>query len=657
MGRKLIATILMIILIMQTMLMNANAGALFYVEVDIPTLKADGSITVPVSVKNVPFGINATQFDIYYQTSDLRVNAVKNGTLSQGFTLIEKPKSGFSRVILYTLTNTKMPTGSGSLALLEFTPSRTLETGRKLEFSLRNLVFSGATSPLDAKNFEVKNLAYYYQGGVQSSTPPTVIPSVAPSLTPTPTQPGTATPTQSATPLRTLAPTPTPTPMRTPTQTATPVYNIQLTPTPRNNESNTPEPTVQPYITATPIIKTTPTPVPTPTKYDYDTDRIRVSSQVELGKNLADSGGLRFFSDPELERELRETAVNSDNTDKLEEAKALNNEPEMQNGLSEIAVSVWSSAEKFHTEQGVPITVKYENQSGEIVENIKIGLEIPDGLEIDRIGEGKVSGKTIYWVIDELYGGESGELSLDLKVKKEFDGPKIEEFICKVANTEIMEGKNLSKLKVMLYSENGKSFKHSKYINGYSDGTFKPDKKVTRAEMASILSRLVNYKTDVSKKSGFIDVPSGFWAGDAIYKIVSAGLFAGYSDKTFRPDLPMSRAEFAVVIARLLKTAGMDTVNGYFLDMENHWAKPYAENIRRIGVMKGYSDKTFRPDEPISRAEMVTAINKFYFRGPLNSTKQHYLDVPLKHWAFGNIEEAAYGHLYKLAGDGSENKN
>jgi len=185
--------------------------------------------------------------------------------------------------------------------------------------------------------------------------------------------------------------------------------------------------------------------------------------------------------------------------------------------------------------------------------------------------------------------------------------------------------------------------RHITYMVGYPDGTFQPDKPVTRAEMATILSRLLS---DSQSRNGeaFPDVGATHWAAQAIGSARASGMMEGDATGAFRPDDTITRAEMAAITARWLKLAATDG-STKFTDTAGHWADSAIGASEAAGILKGYEDSRFKPDANLTRAEAVTAINRMLNREPLTSgTGQTWSDVPAVHWAFGDIEEASKEH-------------
>ncbi|WP_276357007.1 fibronectin type III domain-containing protein [Cohnella caldifontis] len=182
------------------------------------------------------------------------------------------------------------------------------------------------------------------------------------------------------------------------------------------------------------------------------------------------------------------------------------------------------------------------------------------------------------------------------------------------------------------------------YISGYAGGLFKPNASMTRAEMAAILVQaFADDATGETKETGtFYDVPAGHWAADAIRVAAARGLMSGYPDGTFRPDKPITRAEMAALLSLLIRSAG-DAAGqgGGFADTDGHWAQAAIRKAQTAGLISGYGDGTFRPDRTLTRAEAVVIVNKLLQINPNDGATPYYSDVPRTHWAYGAVQAAS----------------
>ena len=195
---------------------------------------------------------------------------------------------------------------------------------------------------------------------------------------------------------------------------------------------------------------------------------------------------------------------------------------------------------------------------------------------------------------------------------------------------------------------------HYAYIVGYEDGEVKPNNNITRAEVATIFFRLLTDDARAyywSTDSGFSDVKPGDWYNNAVSTMVNAGILNGYSDGTFKPNANITRAEFATIAARFLSNSY--SLNDRFYDTEGHWAEPYINRAAEVGWINGYSDGSFKPDKAITRAEAVTLVNAVLGREPhedhLLSNMIRWPDNPKSAWYYEAIQEATNSHDYDWA--------
>jgi hypothetical protein len=196
-----------------------------------------------------------------------------------------------------------------------------------------------------------------------------------------------------------------------------------------------------------------------------------------------------------------------------------------------------------------------------------------------------------------------------------------------------------------IVSAEGGNVHHDAYITGYSDGTFRPNQAVTRAEMSTMLYRLLSGSMQTGTAPfAFTDVSNGYWAASAIKWGQGAGILNGYPDHSFKPNASITRAEMASILVKWLR---LDTTaaNHTFTDSNGHWASAQIAAVAELGYMTGYADGSFRPDQALTRAEAVVIINRILERGPLTGvTDPTWKDVPASSWAFGAVEEASRTH-------------
>ncbi|MBQ6529543.1 MAG: S-layer homology domain-containing protein [Clostridia bacterium] len=199
---------------------------------------------------------------------------------------------------------------------------------------------------------------------------------------------------------------------------------------------------------------------------------------------------------------------------------------------------------------------------------------------------------------------------------------------------------------------------HNAYVYGYEDGEFKPEGNMTRAEAAAIFARNIAERkgeTIPSKKSSFKDVNSKLWYSSPIAYLENYDVISGYSDGTFAPEEQITRAEFVAMVTRFYELFDKTTTQSKnsFADVATtHWAYKYINTASAMDWIAGYADSTFRPDNSITRAEVVAIVNRVTGR----SADTEYINknmsavniftdlIDKSYWAFYEILEAANTH-------------
>jgi hypothetical protein len=147
------------------------------------------------------------------------------------------------------------------------------------------------------------------------------------------------------------------------------------------------------------------------------------------------------------------------------------------------------------------------------------------------------------------------------------------------------------------------------FVSGYEDGTFKPDRTITRAEFSTMLNKAM--KIEITENINFSDVREKEWFYKEIQKSVAAGFFSGYENNTFRPNNPIKREEVAKVVAGAITTGNIDGEGATLLkdySTIQEWAKNSVNTVYNKGYILGYPDKTYMPSKALTRAEAVKII-------------------------------------------------
>ena len=195
---------------------------------------------------------------------------------------------------------------------------------------------------------------------------------------------------------------------------------------------------------------------------------------------------------------------------------------------------------------------------------------------------------------------------------------------------------------------------HFAYVQGYPDGTVKPTGNITRAETAAILFRLMDEgsrKTYYSTKSGFRDVATGSWYNTYVATLNNAGVITDSSNGYFRPNEAITRAELAAMLANFTETAG---AANYFNDVPaRYWAANAIAICAKLGWITGYPDGSFRPDRNVTRAELMAMINRATGRAPKSADAflpgmKTWSDNTADKWYYLDVQEATNSHSYTV---------
>ncbi len=205
---------------------------------------------------------------------------------------------------------------------------------------------------------------------------------------------------------------------------------------------------------------------------------------------------------------------------------------------------------------------------------------------------------------------------------------------------------------------------HVAYMIGYADGTVRPLSGITRAEVATIFFRLLTDEVRDeywSQRNPYTDVAEDAWYNNAISTLVNMGIISGYSDGTFRPDAAITRAEFTKIAVSFFDYAD-DGYSGRFSDVSGgSWYATFVDAAADMGLIEGYGDGTFRPDAGITRAEACAIVNRTLGRAPEaghllpRSEMNTWSDnANANAWYYADIQEATNSHDYEWVTYGGE---
>lgn len=216
-----------------------------------------------------------------------------------------------------------------------------------------------------------------------------------------------------------------------------------------------------------------------------------------------------------------------------------------------------------------------------------------NGIEIPQVnGEWSIYGVKGKYPVDMVYTTTSGF-------------PVKERLTIQVSNPEYSDV-----LPTQWFSQHIGYLSNKDQISGYLDGSFKPYQVITRAEAATLLGRALGYD-GIQSDTIFKDVAKTSFASGYIQRAVEAKIITGYEDGTFKPEKTISRAEMAILITKAFELTSAQSTQNIFVDVSQSMAAfPYILPIIEARVTKGYSDNTFRPNENVTRSEFAAFLTR-----------------------------------------------
>ena len=340
--------------------------------------------------------------------------------------------------------------------------------------------------------------------------------------------------------------------------------------------------------------------------------------------------------------------------------------------VKELRVEIRNADDKlrFEPEEEILYYVDYYNGNSSKATNVKLVVELPSNLKGDKASDnGKISSKQITWDLGTLKAKEYGRVSF----KAHYTSSKVNEKLITVP-AKIYTGKTLkdtSTVRNLIFCEGASGTgNHQAYCVGYPDGTFLPDGRITRAELAAMICNIEGLRT--ADRGQFTDAYD-HWAANYMQAVADQGYIKPRTYNYFGADEYATRADIAYAIASILDVEDLEPIFISATDTKYCEEKCAIEQLLRLGIMDGYNDGTVRPNNNITRAEAVTIINNYLFRGELYTRGYNYAynfehnyanggssfvlrftDLSTNHWAYGQIMEATNNHRYERVMDGNE---
>ena len=293
------------------------------------------------------------------------------------------------------------------------------------------------------------------------------------------------------------------------------------------------------------------------------------------------------------------------------------------------------------------------NHSDEGISQVVIRSPLPKGISpvIMPFTEGmriRILGDELVITLINLHPGESIQIPLRYRTKADESNGRVVRM--EYGITPLYGIKDTDKLNAQagfLIIRPGETGHHDRYLYGYPDLTVQPERAVSRAEAVAMVVRILKLEGGTALTTVFDKELEGHWARNNIAVAVHHGVIEGYLTGWFKPDQAMNRAEFSTLVAR---TIDLDRTG----DGKAFWAENTMKRLMDYGLLKGDPDGSLRPEDPITRAEAVTILNRLLMRGPLTGIQPYYTDLLEEHWAYGDLIEATYSHDFRFTDEGEE---
>lgn len=307
------------------------------------------------------------------------------------------------------------------------------------------------------------------------------------------------------------------------------------------------------------------------------------------------------------------------------------------------------------------ILIVYDANGGKFADGKEIITELHEENEVIKLKEAptREGYKFLYWSEEEykpradykVTGNQNFVAQWEKVGPKKPDDPKKPDnhpkggtFLSKPADTPLLNRKD-----------------HAQYMIGYPDQNFKPDNKMSRQEVTVMFSRLLNERPQKGMiySRDYKDIPDNLWSATAISYMSKLGMVKGYPDGNFMPRADITRAEFAAMATRFADiSAGSKT----FTDVaKDHWAYDVIQKAAGAGWISGYPDGSFKPDQPITRAEVVAItnrmLNRFADEAYVDTHQDKILqfkDMKKEMWSYYPVVEATNGHGYERKANGKD---
>ncbi len=305
--------------------------------------------------------------------------------------------------------------------------------------------------------------------------------------------------------------------------------------------------------------------------------------------------------------------------------------------------------------QDFTFDIDLKNYMPTTAKNATVAIKIPNGFEKSKYSKLNVVDGHIIIPVKDIKAGDIDKISIRLKALKGVKHDTEITGLVEVEGGSQIYPINVSNAKFKVY-EVDKLYSVKPYIKGMPDGKVYKNKHVTRAEIATMLSVCLQNENEPyrnNKSTNFTDVNAGDWYSKYVEDAVRYGLFGGFKDGTFRPNKDITRAELSKVIGNYFMISHSEANPIHrFNDVDGHWAEDEINALKRYKIIAGYPNGGFGPDDYMTRETAIKMINGMLFRETIGVKQSSFSDLSLDDWASGDIEAAYRGYRFMMNDQG-----
>lgn len=325
--------------------------------------------------------------------------------------------------------------------------------------------------------------------------------------------------------------------------------------------------------------------------------------------------------------------------------------------LDGLAIDLWTVEKErmFELDSTINFVAYYYNFDKKDAKNVVIEIEVPDGFTVKSrstsYGSSQVKNGNIIYKVGTVPSKTLREVRFSLKADDD-DLSETAQNIKAIIYRDTDDEEDTSTQRIYIY-EVGEKGNRKAFVTGYTDGSFRPDNNITRAEVAAMMARAFNYSAKSVSKT-FTDVKTTNWAYKYVAGCYNKNVIKGYTDGSFRPTNKITRAELYAMTFRSMEID--EEEKPLFVPKayrkETSWDTPYVAGLERLRMIDDMDD--LDKDDVATRAEVVYLISRVQFRNTSSFKVNYYNDVTSSYWNAKDIEAASYNYSFTRKSGGKE---